>query len=408
MVTQPIDLLTRESLQNPHPIFTWLRENEPIHWSERHHSWIVTRYDDVAELFFRPEISSDRVRPLIGKAKSATAESDELLKMIGEWMVVTDPPLHTRLRQLVTPAFRPARIAMLEAQIHAITDDLIDKFIASGETDFIKHVAFQLPAAVISDLLGAPYSDRDLFKTWSDDLALIAFGAGADIRDDRYTKARAALDDMSEYFQGLIELRRREPKEDLISTLVHSESTLDEPLNDAEIKSMCALILFAGHETTTNLMATFVGTILPREDQYRKLVADPSLMKTAVEEVLRYDGSIKILHRWVLDDFALHDVTIKKGDRVFLCLSSANRDPRKFERPEEVDITRHPNPHMAFGKGIHTCIGAQLSRIEARIALEKVFTRLPNMKLVKDELEWVPILSARGLKELHITHEARK
>ena len=114
MVTTPIDLLTREALQDPHPIFTWLRENDPVHWSERHHSWIVTRYDDVAELFFRPEISSDRVRPLIGKAKSATTESDELLKMIGEWMVVTDPPLHSRLRQLVTPAFRPARIAMLE------------------------------------------------------------------------------------------------------------------------------------------------------------------------------------------------------------------------------------------------------------------------------------------------------
>lgn len=407
-MTTTIDLLTAEALQDPHPIFAWLRENDPVHWSERHHSWIVTRYDDVAELFFRPEISSDRVRPLIGKSKSATAESDQLLAMIGEWMVVTDPPAHSRLRQLVTPAFRPARIAKLEAQIHEITEKLIFDFIASGETDFIKHIAFQLPAAVISDLLGAPYSDRDLFKTWSDDLALIAFGAGADIRDDRYAKSRVALDGMSEYFQELIDLRRNDPQEDLISTLVHSDQSIDQPLSDTEIKSMCALILFAGHETTTNLIATFVGTVIPRRDQYLKLVADPSLAKTAIEEVLRFDGSIKILHRWVVGDFVLREQTIKKGDRVLLCLSSANRDPRKFENPEILDITRHPNPHVAFGKGIHTCIGAQLSRIEARIAIEKIVTQLPNIQLQQEELQWVPILSARGLRELHISHDARK
>jgi len=402
----PIDLLSHEALQNPHPVFAWLRENDPVHWSERHHSWIVTRYDDVAELFFRPEISSDRVRPLIGKSKRATPESDELLSMIGEWMVVTDPPAHTRLRQLVTPAFRPARIALLETQIHAISDSLIDAFISSGDTDFIKHIAFQLPAAVISDLLGAPYADRDLFKTWSDDLALIAFGAGADIRDDRYARSRVALDGMSQYFQTLIEQRRLAPREDLISTLVHSEHNLERPLSDNEIKSMCALILFAGHETTTNLIASFIATIIPRKDQYDRLVADPSLTKSAIEEVLRFDGSIKILHRWVLKDFVLQNQKIRQGDRVLFCLSSANRDPRKFSNPESVDIGRHPNPHLAFGKGIHTCIGAQLSRIEARIALEKVIVRLPNIKLVKDDLEWVPILSARGLKELHITHEA--
>jgi len=402
----PIDLLSHEALQNPHPVFAWLRENDPVHWSERHHSWIVTRYDDVAELFFRPEISSDRVRPLIGKSKRATPESDELLSMIGEWMVVTDPPAHTRLRQLVTPAFRPARIALLETQIHAISDSLIDAFISSGDTDFIKHIAFQLPAAVISDLLGAPYADRDLFKTWSDDLALIAFGAGADIRDDRYARSRVALDGMSHYFQTLIEQRRLAPREDLISTLVHSEHNLERPLSDNEIKSMCALILFAGHETTTNLIASFIATIIPRKDQYDRLVADPSLTKSAIEEVLRFDGSIKILHRWVLKDFVLQNQKIRQGDRVLFCLSSANRDPRKFSNPESVDIGRHPNPHLAFGKGIHTCIGAQLSRIEARIALEKVIVRLPNIKLVKDDLEWVPILSARGLKELHITHEA--
>jgi cytochrome P450 len=402
----PIDLLSGEALQNPHPIFSWLRENDPVHWSERHHSWIVTKYDDVAELFFRREISSDRVRPLIGKSQRATSETDELLSMIGEWMVVTDPPAHTRLRQLVTPAFRPARIAALESQIHSISDSLIDEFVASRETDFIKYVAFQLPAAVISDLLGAPYSDRNLFKTWSDDLALIAFGAGEDLREDRYSRSRIALDEMSNYFQKLIEERRSSRREDLISTLVHSEQSLELPLSDTEIKSMCALILFAGHETTTNLIATFIATIVPREDQYERLVSDPSLTKSAIEEVLRFDGSIKILHRWVVEDFTLRDRAIKKGDRILLCLSSANRDPHKFTNPETVDIGRHPNPHLAFGKGIHTCIGAQLSRLEARIAIEKVLTRLPNIRLLAEELNWLPILSARGLKELHITHEA--
>jgi cytochrome P450 len=326
--------------------------------------------------------------------------------MIGEWMVVTDPPAHTRLRQLVTPAFRPARIAALESQIHSISDSLIDEFVASRETDFIKYVAFQLPAAVISDLLGAPYSDRNLFKTWSDDLALIAFGAGEDLREDRYSRSRIALDEMSNYFQKLIEERRSSRREDLISTLVHSEQSLELPLSDTEIKSMCALILFAGHETTTNLIATFIATIVPREDQYERLVSDPSLTKSAIEEVLRFDGSIKILHRWVVEDFTLRDRAIKKGDRILLCLSSANRDPHKFTNPETVDIGRHPNPHLAFGKGIHTCIGAQLSRLEARIAIEKVLTRLPNIRLLAEELNWLPILSARGLKELHITHEA--
>jgi|694.fasta_scaffold38748_4 cytochrome P450 len=404
MTTFDIDLLSPEALQNPHPIFSEIRQDHPVFYSNRHHAWIISRYDDVSELFFHPAISSDRVRPMIGKSSTSSTQSDSVLKLIGDWMVTTDPPAHSRLRHLVTPAFRPARIAQLVTEIERITDDLIDKFIASGETDLIGHIAFLLPAAVISALLGAPYTDREKFKNWSDELALIAFGAGGDLRDDRYKRALAALDEMSLYFQTLIEKARLEPEDNLISTLVNSAEGNDAPLTDAEIQSMCALILFAGHETTTNLIATAVSTLLQHPDQLEKVIKNPEIMKTAIEEVLRFEGSIKVLHRWVVQDFTLHDNLIKAGQRVFLCLSAANRDPLKFENPESFDVLRHPNPHMAFGKGIHTCIGAQLSRIETKIALEKIFTRLPDLKLVNQNVTWVPILSARGMKELHVTH----
>jgi cytochrome P450 len=217
------------------------------------------------------------------------------------------------------------------------------------------------------------------------------------------------LDQMFDYLGGLMELRRREPGEDMISDLLAGAD--GDALSDHEIKSMCALMLFAGHETTTSTIASAVMLLLRHQDQMALLTSDPDeLAGGAVEEALRYEGAIKVLHRWVKSDLELHGREIKEGQRVLVLPAAANRDPARFEDPDRFDITRAPNPHIAFGKGIHACIGAQLSRLEMRLALASVVKRLPGLRFAEPEpeLRWVPSLASRGLETLRVAHDAGK
>lgn len=400
-----VDLLSPEATADPYAILSRLREGDPVHWSERHRAWIVTRFDDVESLLTDARLSSDRVTPVLARTREASGESQatEILDIMQRWMVVTDPPEHSRLRKLAAGAFKGQRISELGSHIEDLVSGIISEFVAGSHSDLIQHVAYPLPAAVIAEMMGAPVADRDDFRSWSDELALVAFGAGGDARDDRHERALRGVQEMFGYLQGLVDGARRQPGEDMISALAAPVEDGDR-LDDQELLSMLALLLFAGHETTINATANGTLALLRHPEQLALLREQPELMPKAVEEVLRFDGPIKILHRWVVGEIELHGRTIRPGDRVFLGMAGANRDPEHFVDPDVIDVTRYPNRHVAFGRGIHACIGAQLARLEMRYLLEAIVHRLPGLRLAEGAaIEHHASLAARALKGLHVT-----
>lgn len=405
----PDDLLAPEVNADPYPLLAALRAEDPVHWSDRHNAWLLTRYDDVATAFLDPRLSSNRVQPLLDVLPAERrAQVGEVMEMLTGWMVVTDPPVHTRLRRLAAGAFRPQRVAAMEGRIRELVDELLDEFVANGESDLIAGFTYPLPAIVIAELMGVPPEDRDRFRAWSNDLALVAFGAGGEAREERHARASRGLNDLFAYFDGLIEHARQHPGEDMISSLLEGDGS-GEALDEQEMKAMCALMLFAGHETTTSTIASAALTLIKHPDQLRRLREQPDLIGKAVEELLRYEGAIKVLIRWVVEDLELRGRQIKAGERVFLVPAAANRDPERFEDPDELDLGRSPNPHLAFGKGVHACIGAQLARLEMRVALGRILERLPGLRLAPDaSLDWQPSLASRALREVRVHHDARK
>jgi cytochrome P450 len=403
----PDDLLSPEAIQDPHPLMRRLRERDPVHWSSTHNAWLISRYDDVQAAYVEPRLSCERVQALPDSDPSPrAADARALLELIRGWMVLTDPPAHTRLRRLAAGAFSPKRVVAAETRIRTLVDELLDGFIASEQEDLIAHFAFPLPATVISELMGAPAADRERIKGWSADLALVAFGAGGDLRGDRHRVALRGLGELLAYLDELIAQRRGKPGDDLLSALMQPGMDGDR-LSDEELRGMCALLLFAGHETTTSTLASAVLTLSAHPDQMARASADPRRCASAVEEILRFEGPVKVIIRSVSEDFVLRDRRIKAGERVFLLPAAANRDPRRFGDQDSLDVTRSPNPHLTFGRGVHACIGAQLARIEMRVALARILKRLPGLRLAAGfEPRWQPSLASRSLERLDVTHRA--
>jgi cytochrome P450 len=404
------DLLSPELTEDPYAYFAGLRATDPVHWAEANKAWLLTRYDDVVAAYADPRLSSDRVRPLLGVLPpQRRAEYGPMLETIGHWMVVTDPPAHTRLRKLANHAFRQQRVNAMGSWIGELVDGLLDDFVASGSDDFLNDVAYPLPAAVIARMMGAPQQDRGKFQHWSDELALVAFSAGGEDRASRYTRALAGVRELQEYLAELIERRRREPGEDMISLLLSSAGgegadAEGDHLDDAELMALCSLILFAGHETTTNLLCNALVALDRHPAQLARLSDDPSLVNRAVEEVLRFEGPIKIIIRWVVEDHDRDGRPVRAGDRVFLVQQSANRDGGTFADPDRFDIGRATQPlHVGFGRGIHACLGAQLARIEARVALPKILGRLGRARVL-GEVAWRPNIASRAVTGLRVGH----
>jgi cytochrome P450 len=399
------DLLSPELTDDPHPYFARLREQDRVHWAEASKAWLLTRYDDVVAAYADPRLSSDRVRPLLGVLPpQRRAEYGPMLETIGHWMVVTDPPVHTRLRKLANHAFRQQRVNAMGEWIGELVDDLLDEFTAAGSDDFLNRIAYPLPAAVIARMMGAPQEDRDKFQHWSDELALVAFSAGGEDRASRYTRALVGVRELQEYLAELIERRRREPGEDMISLLLTGADAEGDHLDDAELMALCSLILFAGHETTTNLLCNALVALDRHPAELARLREDPALVNRAVEEVLRFEGPIKIIIRWVVADHDRDGRPVKAGDRVFLVQQSANRDGDTFTDPDRFDIGRATQPlHVGFGRGIHACLGAQLARIEVRVALPKVLDRLGDISILGD-VTWRPNIASRAVTGLRVGH----
>ena len=354
-------------LEDPYPFYAGLRESDPLHLSPNGDVWL-TRYADVQFVL------TDR-----RFGKSAPAYSARASALGGEpvppSMLFQNPPDHTRLRGLVTRAFTPRTIERLRPRIQSMADDLLDA--AGCQFDLVERFAFPLPAMVIAELLGVPVEDQQRFHTWTSDVAsAVDSTAGVDAR----TRGASAREQMANYFADLVTDRSKHPRGDLISELVSVQAAGDR-LSLGELLSMCALLLAAGHETTVNLIANGAFTLARYPAAWTRLRNEPAHLSRAVEELLRYESPVQLTDRVALQDVQIDDYPIRTGQRIIVSMGAANHDPDVFEEPERLDLGRDPNPHLAFGHGIHFCLGPALARLEGELALSALLARFSIMEV---------------------------
>jgi cytochrome P450 len=385
-------------LADPFPLYRRLRDEDPAHWSPQLKAWVLTRYDDVRRVCLDPAMSSDRLRPFFATLPSGeAARISDLIRYLTLWMVFRDPPEHTRLRRLASKVFNVRSMQALRPNIEALTAWLLERIGDRREFDFIAEFAGPLPALVIMDMLGVPRADLDTLKRLSDEMALF-IGSSRD-SPEKYQRAEAATREMGGIFRELIAARRKAPRADLLSELVQLEDEGDR-LTEDELVATCVLLLFAGHETTTHHLANGLLALLRFPAELARLRSDPRLAAAAVEELLRYDGPIGAQVRIVRQDHSLHGKRLRDGDRVFLMMNAANRDPRAYEEPDRVDLRRDGPPHLTFGFGMHICLGFPLARLEGQVALPAVLARWPTVELAGEPLMWLDSMVLRGMKAL--------
>ena len=395
LVYDPTDEAIR---RNPFPLYEALQEHDPIHWSQAIRSWIITRYDDVRQVALSPTMSSDRLRPFYEAQRDDRREIlSGVMRYLNEWLVFKAPPEHTRLRKMMNGVFSMPMVQSLAPQIRRTVDGLYAELPHGQPFDFMQEVAVLLPAYVILDMMGVPRADFRMIKEWSDDLRLFIGTSRAD--EDKYRKARSGADQMSAYFRSLIAQRRSQLSDDVISKMLLAQDDRGG-LSEDELIAMCMLVLFGGHETTTNLLGSAVVAMLEYPEQQQLLRDKPELIDSAVEEFLRYDGPSNSIARVVAVDHELHGKALRAGDRVFAMINAANRDPRRFERPHVLDIERSPNRHLTFGQGLHFCLGAPLARLEAKVCLGALVSGFSSMRLGPGDVHWIDALVMRGPSSL--------
>jgi cytochrome P450 len=360
-----------------------MQSSHSVYFNVASASWFIFRYDDVRRVLLDTATFSSRrqINP-----------DGSIDPVMGSNIIAIDPPRHRQLRALVSQAFTPRVIARLESRVTSLVHSLLDQVQDKGEMDVVDDLAFPLPVTVIAELLGVPSSDRDQFRQWS-----------ADIVGPDFALVRATAEKVTQYFQVLIEQRRIAPQEDLISALLMAEID-GEHLSDIEIQSNCSLLLVAGHETTTGLISNAIVCLDEHPEAMQQLVAQPELLPSAIEEVLRYRAVAHSTVRIVTVDTVLGGQEIKAGNIVLPLVASANLDEAQFPNANRFDIRRTPNRHLGFGHGIHTCLGAPLARLETRIALGIMLERLPHIQRLRTiPLELRPSSSIYGLKHVPIT-----
>lgn len=388
------------TLADPFPLYARLRDEDPAHWSPRLKAWVLTRYEDVKRVCLDSTMSSDRLRPFFATlAPTEAAKVGELVRYLTLWMVFRDPPEHTRLRRLAAKVFNVRSINALRLNVESLTAWLLDSLSDKEEFDFIADFAMPLPALVIMDMLGAPREELSCLKRLSDEMALF-IGSARDA-PEKYERAGAATREMADLFRELISARRASPRRDLLSELVALDDAGDR-LSDDELVATCILLLFAGHETTTHHLANGLRALLRFPDEMMKLRANPALAPAAVEELLRYDGPIGAQVRIVQEAHTLHGRRLNPGDRVFLLMNAANRDPRAYHEPDRVDLARNGVPHLTFGFGMHICLGFPLARLEGQVALPAVLARWRRIELAREPLEWMDSMVLRGMKAMPV------
>ncbi len=413
--------LHREDVRaNPYPFYEQLREQDPIHWDDEFGFWVLTRYDDIAALYYDDRFS--RAEGLMRNFERLTEIEKQVVQPVYESFSKTvfyaDPPYHTNLRGLLNHAFTPRYVERLRPFIQRTVDKLLDGH--HGGMDIIEDLAYPLPVMVIAELIGLPAGDRAKFKAWSDDLFAI-LGTVKDKPRHLLERAAQSLAEMTDYIKALADARRDNLGDDLLSVLLgvsderkcpvphHSQGGLTRESHTAssltaeELVANVNILLSTGHETTTHLIGNGILALLQHPDQMKLLKEKPALMASAVDEILRYDNPVQITYRSALDDADLNGKLIRRGDLVNTVIGSANRDPERFTEPHRFDITRSEGRHLSFGLGIHYCIGAPLVKLEAEIAFETILRRFPNLQLKSGVLEWQEHPIFRGLKELKVS-----
>lgn len=394
--TRQYDLFSPQFKANPFPTYAHMRREAPVHGHvapDGRIIWYITCYEDVTAVLKDPRFSKT--------PPQAPRSSPGSHRAINENMLFADPPDHTRLRALVNQAFTPRRVEALAPRLQTITDELLATAVFQPEIDLIADLGLPLPVQVICELLGIPRPDREQVSDWSQ--AIISPGS----RGLNYSARKRKVRQFVAYLRDLFADRQANPQDDLTTALVQAEEAGDR-LNEAELSSMVALLLVTGHETTVNLIGNGALALLQHPDQLALLRADPSLWDSAIEELLRYDGPVETsTSRWAGEDVEFKGHLLRKGDLVRVVLASANRDTAVFDHPDQLDITRLDNKHLAFGLGIHYCLGAPLARLEGKIALGTLFTRFPHLRLARpaDQLEWHSGVLFRGLKRLPVVDQ---
>ena len=397
-----VDLFDPVFKENPYPTYAELRSTAPVYRTELPDGrglWLITRYEDVLAVLKDGRFVKDWRKALTPEQLAQVPPIPPVMEPLTHNMLDTDPPDHERLRSLVSKAFTPRLIERMRPRVQAIADSLLDAVQDRGEMDLIDDYAFPLPITVIAELLGIPAEDRNRFREWSN--AAVSGNSTQEYLEEILIPHMTAFND---YLLALSEEKRKNPKDDLVSALVRAEEAGDK-LSEDELLGMVFLLLVAGHETTVNLIGNGVLALLQHPDQLQKLKDDPSLIKPAVEELLRYDGPVETsTERFAREDIDLGGTVIPRGEMVLVVLGAADRDPERFADPDELDITRADNRHLAFGKGIHHCLGAPLARMEGQIAISTLLDRMPNLRLKDspDSLSWRPGMVIRGLKGLPV------
>jgi cytochrome P450 len=395
-------LLDPHVLANPYPLYERLRTEDPVHWDPYLHAWIVTRYADVVTVLTR--FSADRApSPDFFEALGAR-EVSPIAKVMVKQMLFLDPPAHTRLRKLAAPAFMPARVSVLRDHIQEIATKLIDDILArdTGRMDLLADFAAPLPAIVTAELLGVPVEDHVKLKEWSATFAEML--GNFQHNPDRLGGVLRAVENLTEYFACAIQDQRRNPRDGLVHALMSSEVDGDR-LTDEEVAANAIVTMVGGQETTTNLIANGVLSLLRNPDQLARLRDDVDIMPAAVEELLRYESPSQHTARLAAADVTLGGRQIRKRDAVIAVMAAGNRDPERFPKPDRLDFDRPDNRHLAFGWAAHFCFGAPLARLEGQIAFETLLRRFPVLQLTGEELSWRENLGLRGMKSLPLAYD---
>ena len=396
------------AVNQPRRFYGALREHCPVYFNGRWNGWIVTRYDDVTAGYRAHEqLSSDRMAGPWGEdyAMADPSLHEYVYKVLSKSFVWRDPPYQTRVRTLLNKAFIPRSVELLRPRARRLVAELVEALPVDEPVDFLGGFAFHLPVMVICEYLGIPGEARESVKQWSDQLSAVVFVHGHD--PDRDRKAEEGARALFEYVRGIVRERRRSPQDDLISAILAAQDDIDDSFTEDEIVANIVLLVFAGHETTMNLISNGVAAFWRNPDQWRRLQGQPELVRHAVEEILRVDGPLRATARWARQPLVLGGTEIKLNDRVLLVNIAANHDPAAFEEPERFDIGRTGNRHVAFAAGIHTCLGAPLARMESQEAFSYLSERFDVVEVVENPPRYRPAIASGGFEALHVIFRER-
>ena len=397
-----VRLLEPEVLANPYPLYHKLRSEDPVHWDRFLHTWVVTRYPDVLNVLH--SFSADRTPTPEQLTAMGLSGLNPIAKVMVKQMLFMDAPAHTRLRGLASAAFTPRKVEVLRGHIQEIADDLLDQVQTRSRMDVIADFAAPMPAIVTAEMLGVPTEDHTDLKRWSADFAEML--GNFQHNPDRIPRVLESTNSLTDYFQRAIDKMRQHPREGLIHSFMTAEIDGDR-LTDEEIVANCIVTMVGGQETTTNLIGNGLLTLMRNPEQLAQLRDDPSLIPSAVEELLRYESPSQHTGRIARQDVQIGDRQIGKGQAVMAIMAAANRDPERFPDPDRLILDRSDNKHLAFGWSSHFCFGAPLARMEGQIAFETILRRLPNLEVEPGPLTWRNNSGLRGLMALPVTFSTK-